>query len=169
MEYYPGGNSDYDHDKISIKGDFSVNLLNYESHNQTNDFINVSMVSHYLLPYILHPAHVTDHSATVTDNIFLLIPLIKLLVGTLLHRSLIIFHSLLFLTKLLLITNHAHIQNVTFQILLNRNLLLFSSQSCGLLHDPSVSIDSKFDQFYLSLSSYVDRHAPVKKMNKKVV
>ena len=35
------------------------------------------------------------------------------------------------------------------------------------LHDPRVSIDSKFDQFYLSLSSYVDRHAPVKKMNKK--
>ena len=30
-----------------------------------------------------------------------------------------------------------------------------------------MSIDSKFDQFYLSLSSYVDRHAAVKKMNKK--
>ena len=51
-----------------IMGDFNVNLLNYESHNDTNDFIN-TMISHYLLPHILHPTHVTDHSATVIDNI----------------------------------------------------------------------------------------------------
>ena len=29
-----------------------------------------SLVSHYQLPYILHPTRVTDHSATVIDNIF---------------------------------------------------------------------------------------------------
>ena len=28
------------------------------------------MVSHYLLPHILHPTRVTDHSSTVIDNIF---------------------------------------------------------------------------------------------------
>ena len=36
--------------------------------SDTNDFIN-AMISHYLLPYILHPTRATDHSATVTDNI----------------------------------------------------------------------------------------------------
>ena len=50
-------------------GDFNLNLLNYESHSDTNDFIN-TMVSHYLLPYVLHPTRVTDHSSTVIDNIF---------------------------------------------------------------------------------------------------
>ena len=54
---------------VFVMGDFNVNLLNYESHNKTNDFIN-TMVSHYLLPHILHPTRVTDHSATVIDNIF---------------------------------------------------------------------------------------------------
>ena len=49
-------------------GDFNINLLSYEHHTETNDFIN-SMVSHYLLPYILHPTRVTDHSSTVIDNI----------------------------------------------------------------------------------------------------
>ena len=34
-----------------------------------HDFISTK-VSHYLLPYILHSSCVTDHSATVTDNIF---------------------------------------------------------------------------------------------------
>ena len=28
------------------------------------------MVSHYLIPHILQPTRVTDHSATVMDNIF---------------------------------------------------------------------------------------------------
>ena len=110
---------------VFVMGDFNVNLLNYESHNETNDFIN-TMVSHYLLPHILHPTRVTDHSATVIDNIFPIIPLIKLSVETLLLRSLIISHNLLYWTKLLLIINHAHMQNETLQTLMNRSLLLGS-------------------------------------------
>ena len=50
-------------------GDFNINLLNYDSHSETNDFINI-MVSHHLLPHILHPTRVTDHSATIINNIF---------------------------------------------------------------------------------------------------
>ena len=49
--------------------DFNISLLNYQSHSETNDFINL-MVSQYLLPHILHPTRVTDHSATIIDNIF---------------------------------------------------------------------------------------------------
>ena len=54
---------------ICIMADFSINLLNYESHNNTNEFIK-SMVSHHLLPHILQPTRATDHSATIIDNIF---------------------------------------------------------------------------------------------------
>ena len=53
---------------VFLMGDFNVNLLSYETHSDTNDFIN-SMVSHYLLPYILHPTRVTDHSSTVIDTL----------------------------------------------------------------------------------------------------
>ena len=41
----------------------------YDEHTDTNYFIN-SVVSHYLLPYMLHPTRVTDHSSTVIDNMF---------------------------------------------------------------------------------------------------
>ena len=54
---------------IFVMGDFNINLLSYDRHTDTYDFIN-SMVSPYLLPYILHPTRVTDHSTTVIDNIF---------------------------------------------------------------------------------------------------
>ena len=50
-------------------GDFNINLLNYDSHSETNNFINLT-ISHYLLPHILHPTRVTDHSAIIIDNIF---------------------------------------------------------------------------------------------------
>ena len=50
-------------------GDFNINLVNYDSHHETNDFINL-MVSHYLLPHILHSTRVTDHSVTIIDKIF---------------------------------------------------------------------------------------------------
>ena len=39
---------------LFIMGDFNINLYNYSSHTETNDFINL-MVSNYLLPHILHP------------------------------------------------------------------------------------------------------------------
>ena len=52
-----------------MMGDFNINLLKYQSHPERNDFINL-VVSHYLLPRILHPTRVTDHSATIIDNIF---------------------------------------------------------------------------------------------------
>ena len=50
-------------------GDFNINLLNYNVPADTNDLLN-TMISHYLLPHILRPTRVTDHSATVIDNIF---------------------------------------------------------------------------------------------------
>ena len=54
---------------LFIMGDFNFNQLNYESHTETNDFLN-TMISHYLPSHILQPTRVTDHSATVIDNIF---------------------------------------------------------------------------------------------------
>ena len=53
---------------VFCMGDFNVNLSNYNVHTHTNDFLN-TMISH-LLPHILHTTRVTDHSATVIDNIF---------------------------------------------------------------------------------------------------
>ena len=50
-------------------GDFDINLLNYNSHSETDDFIHF-MISHYFLPHRLRPTRVTDHSTTIIDNIF---------------------------------------------------------------------------------------------------
>ena len=52
-----------------LMGDFNINLLNYESHTQTNDFLDL-MYSFSLYPLIDKPTRVTSHSSTLIDNIF---------------------------------------------------------------------------------------------------
>ena len=54
---------------IFIMGDFNINLLNCESHPESNDFL-LMLNSFFLLPYILEPTRITERSATLIDNIF---------------------------------------------------------------------------------------------------
>ena len=54
---------------IFLLGDFNVNLLNYNEHNQTNEFLN-SLASNSFILLILQPTRITSHSNTLIDNIF---------------------------------------------------------------------------------------------------
>ena len=50
-------------------------------------------VSHHLLPHILQPTRVTDHSATITDNIFTTATEYGTISGNILTNLQITFHS----------------------------------------------------------------------------
>ena len=50
-------------------GDYSINLLNVDSHSLAADF-NDTMYSSGLVPLITRPTRVTENSATLIDNIF---------------------------------------------------------------------------------------------------
>ena len=52
-----------------LVGDFIVNLLNYNVHNQTNEFLD-SLASKSFIPLVLQPTRITSHSDTPIDNIF---------------------------------------------------------------------------------------------------
>ena len=54
---------------IFLLRDFNVNLLNYNEHNQTNEFLD-SLSSNSFIPLILQPTGRTSHSNTLIDNIF---------------------------------------------------------------------------------------------------
>lgn len=55
---------------IFIGTDQNINLLNQSLHEKTNDFLNM-IYSSQLLPSITKPTRVTDHSATLIDNIYI--------------------------------------------------------------------------------------------------
>ena len=54
---------------VFLLGHFNVDLLKYDKHAGTNEFI-YSPSSYMYLTYILHPTRVTGHSQTIIDNIF---------------------------------------------------------------------------------------------------
>ena len=54
---------------IFLLGDFDVNLLIYNEHNETNEFLD-SLAFNLFIHLILQAARITSHSNTLIDNIF---------------------------------------------------------------------------------------------------
>ena len=52
-----------------IMGDFNLDVLKFETHPITNDFLD-TLGSCFFQPQILQPTRITDHSSTLIDNIF---------------------------------------------------------------------------------------------------
>ena len=66
--------------KVFIMGDFNINLLNFESHVPTNDFVN-TFFSYNFLPCINHPTRISHNSSTIIDNIFTNLTNLKITCG----------------------------------------------------------------------------------------
>ena len=49
---------------IFLLGNFDVNLLNYNEHNEANEFLD-SLASNSFIPLILQPTRITSHSNTL--------------------------------------------------------------------------------------------------------
>ena len=54
---------------IFLLGDFNMDILKYDHHVPTNEFLD-SLSSHMFLPHIMQPTKVTCNSKTLIDNIF---------------------------------------------------------------------------------------------------
>jgi len=54
---------------IFLAGDYNIDLLKINSHALTHSFYNILSL-HRFIPTILRPTRITQHSATLIDNIF---------------------------------------------------------------------------------------------------
>ena len=52
-----------------LMGVFNINLLNFESHIHTDEFIN-NIGVYCFQPHVTQPTRITDHTATLIDNIY---------------------------------------------------------------------------------------------------
>ena len=60
-----------------LMGDFNSNLLHYENHIPTQEFMN-SLFSHLFLPLINRPTCLTAHSATLIDKLITYLQIVLL-------------------------------------------------------------------------------------------
>ena len=154
---------------ISVMGDFNINLLGYESDSDTNDFIN-TMVSHYLLPYILHPTRVTDHSATIIDtgNIFSNVCEFETISGNIMAQLAGHFAQFLIMRKTnVQYKNCSYLQRDYSKFDKDKSIADFLKLSRDNLSCTNLDVNEKFAVFYQNVLACVDKHVPLKKFDRK--
>ena len=149
-------------------GDFNIDLLQYESNTFSNDFINL-LTSHSLLPSILQPTRVTDHSSTIIDNIFSnASDSGESVSGNITTNISEHFIQFMFIKKY-------HISYKACNYFIHdyskfgkeKFIHDFSLLDWSLLDESNKSVNEKFDYFYSAVSSCINGHAPKKKLSKK--
>ena len=144
-------------------GDFNINLLNYDSHSETNNFINL-MVSHYLLPHILHSTRITDHSATITDNRFSNSFESDTRSGSLLSQISDLFPQFLVIKNTTVGYRHCTRFQHDYSKLAESSFINdFTGLSWDFLNETNVNINSKFDSLYEKVHETAIKHVPLKK------
>ena len=151
-----------------LMGDFNLDLLKFETHKETDDFLNTMLTTNFL-PQILQPTRITDHSATLIDNIFLNI-----------HREMftisgnLIYDLTDHLPSFLITCNYACLPNKIKMFKrdysnFNEAAFIRDCQSVNWEGLVSTCSDANhmFNSFYAKLSEIVDTHVPVKQIPKK--
>ena len=155
---------------IFVMGDFDINLLNYENHTLTNEFINV-IFSFHLMPSTLHPTRITDTTSTFIDNIFLSNTTDSDISGGNI-LSLISDH----LPQFAIVNNSApDYNNISYFVYdyskfdETKVLTEYSEIHTAYLNDDSVDLNVNFERFMHDIHSLINKHCPKKKLNKKAL
>ena len=154
---------------VFIMGDFNIDLLQYESNSHTKDFIN-SVISHSFLPYIHQPTRVTDHSATVIDNIFSNITDFDTLSGNI--TSIIADHFAQFsLIKKCYVSykSCSYFAHEYSNFGKEKFIHDFSLIDWSILDNTDLSANDHFDYFYDEIASCIDLHVLKKRITSKVL
>ena len=152
---------------IFVMGDFNINLLSYEAHSETNEFIN-TMVSHYSLPYILHPTRVTDHSSTVIDNIFSNVTDYETVSGNIINQIADHFAQFMLVKRININYKNTTFYQYDYSNFKKENFIEdISNINWETLHDSNEEINNKFAYFYDQVSTCVKLHAPLEKVSPK--
>ena len=149
--------------KIFILGDFNVNLLNFNSHTPTTNYINF-LFSKQFLPYIIHPSQVSDNSSTLIDNIFSNISDNETVSGDILTNITDHFPQFLIVKHAVIpYKNLSYYQHDFFKLNAENLLNDFENLDLSFLNDSVSDANAKFDSFLSILNELVKTHAPLKK------
>ena len=146
-----------------LLGDLNVDLLKFESHPDTDSFLSTLGTF-----YFLQPTRITNHSATLIDNIFFNSLEHFVISGNLCYDLTDHLPNFLIVSKLPSLPPRTKVFRRDYSNSDNE-ILIRDIQSIdwnGLIKkapDPS----SIFDDFYIKLSEVVDVHVPVRQLSKQ--
>ena len=155
--------------KIFLLGDFNINLLNYNVHQPTNDFLD-SLASNSIIPYILQPTRLTSHSKTLIDNIFSNILSSEIISGNL--TATISDHLPQFLFAPNILSNPSYNRSNIFERDWSKfnkeNFILdyFEKNWSDILQLDQQNVDLSIESFLNNMNSILDSNAPFKRVSK---
>ena len=154
---------------VYLLGDFNVNLLNYNDHPPTNEFLD-SLASNSVIPYILQPTRITDHSETLIDNIFSNVITVDAISGNL--TAMISDH----LSQIMIVPNAFATPPSNRYNIYERDWSNFDQVNFGLnyfsidwgdtLKIKEGNIDYSTEVFLNKISNLLDCYAPFKRISK---
>jgi hypothetical protein len=149
-------------------GDFNINLLNYESHPLTHEFLG-NLGPYCFQPYITQPTRITKHSATLIDIYFNSIDH-ETLSGNLLCDITDHFPNFVILNKFACTSSNPTIYRRDHSNF-NEEMLLEEVQQVNWEDVPPVTEDVNltFESFHNKLFDIINRHAPLHKLSKKEI
>ena len=154
---------------VYLLGDFNVNLLNYNELCLTNEFLD-SIASNSVIPYILQPTRITDHSEILIDNIFSNVITVDAISGNL--TAMISDH----LSQIMIVPNAFATPPSNRYNIYERDWSNFDQVNFGLnyfsidwgdtLKIKEGNIDYSTEVFLNKISNLLDCYAPFKRISK---
>ena len=155
--------------QVFLLGDFNINLLNYNDHQPTNDFLD-SLASNSFIPYILHPTRITNHSKTLIDNIFSNFISPDIMSGNITATISDHLPQFSFVPNILSNppTQKSNYYERDWSKFKQENFILdyFDKDWADLLQIDQQNVNLSLDSFLNNINSILDVHAPLKKVNK---
>ena len=152
--------------ELYLCGDFNFDLLKFNTDSLSQKFFNL-LCSYGLMPTILQPTRVTDHSATVIDNIFT-----NNISDSIISGNILLTLSEHFSQFMTVRREKIELKNINNY---KRDYSQFSTASFRddiSIQNWNLSLDNAnqaFNDFYFRLDGAVNRHAPMKKMSMKEI
>ena len=152
--------------QVFIMGDCNINLLHYDEHAPTNDFIN-NLFSYNFLPCINHPTRISEHSSTIIDNIFINLINANVISGNILTQISDHLPQCLVLKNANIPQHKLAVFKSDFSRYNEGNFFSdFSEIEFNHLNDNS-DVNKNYDKFLKDITLLVEEHVPTKQCSKK--
>ena len=155
---------------IVLLGDFNINLLNFDSNAGVSNFLD-TLGSYSILPQVLLPTRITEHSQTLIDNIFTTPSAVDCISGNLLHSISDHLSQFYCIPGAYTQTGGEDLPRTYI------NWARFKPQDfvrdfraldwAEILNLEGGDIDTSFDAFLSTVNALVDQHVPTATLSKK--
>lgn len=154
----------------ALLGDFNINLLNFEIHKPTEEFIN-TMSANFYEPHIIKPTRITHHTATLIDNIFFNSLDFHTISGNIIYDLTDHLPNFLIINEINILSDSKDkiykqdYSNLNEEFVLNDFALIQWQDAFR----ESQNVNQLFEVFFSECSRIVNKHLPLKKLSRKEV